>query len=88
MAAPVNPTGSAIESGVPRALFGLRLPGTIFNSANAFGANANTPYPYLAASDGQRFLVSEDAPPPVGETPLTVVVNWTAGLKPSSPQSR
>jgi hypothetical protein len=43
---------------------------------------ANTPYPYVVTDDGQRFLVSVDMmKEQATETPLTVVVNWTAGLK-------
>jgi hypothetical protein len=31
--------------------------------------------------DGQRFLVNMAPPDPVIATPITVVVNWTAGLR-------
>jgi hypothetical protein len=81
MAVSIDSDGRAIDTGTPRALFAVRLAGTIFNSATAFGTNANAPYPYVVSRDGQRFLVSEDASRVSGETPLTVVLNWTTGLK-------
>jgi serine/threonine protein kinase len=61
---------ATFEAGVPKALFGTRfLP-------------AAAPYlqSYAVASDGQRFLVTrlvEEEP----AIPITVVLNWTAGLK-------
>lgn len=51
-------------------------------SINTAGLRGITPdYPYDVMPDGQRFLISS----PLGVTdtaPITVVVNWTAGLKP------
>jgi len=61
---------ATFEAGVPKALFGTRfLP-------------AAPPHllSYAVASDGQRFLVTrlvEEEP----AIPITVVLNWTAGLK-------
>jgi Tol biopolymer transport system component/predicted Ser/Thr protein kinase len=67
MAVPVGPGPSF---GVPQALFQTRVPP---------GVTANRGH-YVPSRDGQRFLVnteSGDASP----SPITVVLNWTAGLK-------
>lgn len=80
MAVPINSSGAAIEAGIPHALFAVRLAG-VFNSGNGFAGNANSPYPYVVTRDGQRFLVSVDTSQQASETPLTVVVNWMAGLR-------
>jgi hypothetical protein len=37
-------------------------------------------YPYDVTADGQRFLVNT-LPQQVVSTPMTVVLNWTAGLQ-------
>jgi Tol biopolymer transport system component len=69
MAVPVSTT-PAFEPGVPKALFQTRVP----MGAHPLRTN------YVPARDGQRFLIntqSGEAPP----TPITVVLNWTAGLK-------
>ena len=73
MAVEVNGEESTFKAGVPKVLFEARTISTIpflgFNSAY-----------YAASGDGQRFLVSTLA----GEsnpTPLTVILNWTAGIK-------
>ena len=69
MAVDVNGNGSIFESGVPRPLFDLRIPGL--------------PGPrnyYDVSADGQRFLVAsilEEA----NSRQTAVVMNWTAGLK-------
>jgi Tol biopolymer transport system component len=59
---------SSLATSSPRALFltGLQV-------------NATSPPQYVAAADGKRFLFGEA----VGENnvPVTVVLNWTAGLK-------
>jgi hypothetical protein len=63
--------GDRLEVGASRALFRTRTPPV---------ASSATGIHYAVASDGQRFLVNsiaEDA----GASPITVVVNWTAGLK-------
>jgi hypothetical protein len=59
--------GSSIETGVPRTLF--QTPFLADPNRNQFGATG----------DGKRFIFGE----PVGEAnkPITVVLNWTAGLK-------
>ena len=59
------------ESAAPQALFEARFPAipTGFND-----------YLYEPSPDGQRFLVSVTLGEAV-EAPLTVVVNWLAGVK-------
>jgi len=69
MAVEVRAEGSRFEAGIPRALFKT-------------GFRALAPEIYAAARDGQRFLLSlplDEAA--AGAEPLTVVLNWTAGLK-------
>jgi hypothetical protein len=67
MAVEVNGTSNKFEVGIPKPLFELRI-GTIFFPS------------YDVTADGQRFLVNtlieQNAP-----SPLTVVMNWTAGMK-------
>ncbi len=58
--------GAALEPGVPRKLFS---PG--FRPALSDH--------YAVTADGQRFLVL--APVDTAPTTMTVVLNWTAGLK-------
>ena len=60
--------GATIEPGAPRKLFSTKLP------------MDETLDEYAVTADGQRFLVLV----PLGEaapSPITVVLNWTAGLK-------
>jgi serine/threonine protein kinase/Tol biopolymer transport system component len=67
MAAPVR-SGKSFEMGAPVSLFEFRA-GTVQNFA-----------PYAVTADGQRFLINavvETEP----NAPLTVVVNWAAGVK-------
>ena len=66
MAVPVE-TGAAFQPGVPKLLFQARF-ATLGNAA-----------PYDASADGRRFLIAT----PLEETsdnPITVVLNWQAGL--------
>jgi Tol biopolymer transport system component len=67
MAAPVHVSGTSLAFGSPAELF--RIP-------NDYGARF---YPYDVSADGQRFLVlaQDNADKP----PLTVLINWQAGLK-------
>ncbi len=61
---------ATFEAGVPKALFGTRF----------LPAAAPHLLSYAVAGDGQRFLVTrlvEEEP----AIPITVVLNWTAGLK-------
>jgi len=65
----VKEKGSAVETGTPHQIFQMPL-------------QAPGPYgrAYSVAPDGKRFLVN--AQPQAATTePLTLVVNWTAGLK-------
>jgi Tol biopolymer transport system component len=66
MAVPVK-TGTAFESETPRALFETALPITPLRQV------------YSVAPDGQRFLLA--SPVEAASSPITVVLNWTAGLK-------
>jgi Tol biopolymer transport system component len=76
MEAEIRPAGSSLQSGAPRQLFAF----TFSNPVHIGG----TYHPYAVTADGQRFLVhrsisataTNNAPPPI-----TVVVNWTAGLE-------
>ena len=66
MAAEVDGTGAEFKIGAVRPLFDLFTGGQR--------------YPYDVSADGQRFIVnlfSQISP----QQPITVVVNWTAGLK-------
>ena len=68
MAVPVG-SGDSFEPGAAVALFEFRS-----------GSIPPTLAPYTVTGDGQRFLVNAivDAEP---RAPLTVVVNWAAGVK-------
>jgi eukaryotic-like serine/threonine-protein kinase len=61
-------SGAGFETGAPAALFGFR------------SASIVTVAPYAASADGQRFLLNTVVDES-GNAPLTVVLNWTAGLK-------
>jgi len=65
MAASVNGKGSSFEVGAVKPLF----------EAPRVGG-----YHYDVTADGQRFLVNK-APEQTASVPITVVVNWTAGLR-------
>ena len=59
---------ASFEVGPPRALFGFR-------------SGSLVPFPpYTVSADGQRFLLNTIVDES-GGAPLTVVVNWTEGLK-------
>ena len=58
--------GAALEPGVPRKLFSI-------------GRRFPTWDQYAVTADGQRFLVL--MPGDTAPTTITVVLNWTAGLK-------
>jgi hypothetical protein len=62
-------SGASIEVSVPRALFEFR-PGTTVPTVGC----------YTVTADGQRFLLNTLVDES-GGAPLTVVVNWQAGLK-------
>ena len=62
--------GNTFEAGAPKALFETRvLVLTAFRNH------------YAVTGDGQRFLINTDREE-AGVTPISVVVNWTAELRP------
>jgi hypothetical protein len=63
--------GSASEGSVPSALFQTRVPQADFPGFHSM---------YVPAPDGQRFLVLTE-PEKFHSSPLTIVLNWSAGLK-------
>lgn len=67
MAAGVRETASGLAIDTPRELFTTT-------------ARPNPTPPYDVTADGQRFLVREPAAG-ASDNPLTVIVNWHAGLK-------
>jgi Tol biopolymer transport system component len=66
MAVAVNGRGASFETGAVKPLFEIR------------GARAS--FSYDVPTDGQRFLIST-APDQSESAPITVVLNWAAGLK-------
>jgi len=71
MAVPIS-SGASIESGAPSELFQTPLP---FLGSQGPDVRAS----YAVTKDGKRFLLNmpQEHPSP----PITVVLNWTAGLK-------
>ena len=70
MAVPIT-TGAGVELGAPRPLFQTRV----------FGFNLiSVSSPYSVATDGRRFLINS-LPEEVEEAPITVWVNWQAGIR-------
>jgi Tol biopolymer transport system component len=67
ISASVNSKGAGFEVGAVKPLFATRIP-------------TRTSYQYDVSPDGQRFLIAT-APEQAGSAPITVVLNWTAGLK-------
>ena len=67
MAATIRVSTASVEADTPRELFPTGL--------------AAATFPYDVAADGQRFLVLEVPEAQGGAVPLTVVLNWQAGLK-------
>ena len=61
--------GVSFEAGQHRALFEFRSGNAIVTAA-----------PYTVAADGQRFLLNTLVDES-GGAPLTVVINWTEGLR-------
>ena len=68
MAATVSGAHSAFDVGVVERLFAGRPPGT--------GG-----YFYEPAPDGRGFLVNMGPVVEAASTPITVVLNWTAGIR-------
>jgi len=71
MAAAVK-AGTNFEAGKPEALFQTRIFG--------LGPSARYSQQYDLTADGQRFLINEGLSD-LNSAPITVVLNWTAGLK-------
>jgi hypothetical protein len=67
MVAAVNGKGSSFEVSAVKPLFVTR-------------ARAGLLYSYAVSADGQRFLINT-TPEQAAQAPITVVLNWTAGLK-------
>jgi WD40 repeat protein len=67
MAVEVRPGSSAFETGAPKLLFRTRIRATDAGSQ------------YDVSADGQRFLINTIVPEQ--QSAITVVQNWTAGLK-------
>jgi hypothetical protein len=65
-------TGTSFEAGTPEALFQTHIFGLL--TSTLFSQQ------YDVTSDGQRFLIDLDLSDTNGN-PLTVVTNWTVGLK-------
>ena len=80
MAADTSTGDAAFDSGVPHALFDLRLIPTFWMPDPIV---YNLSYPYAVAQNGQRFLILTDSAPPqsTSESPIVVVSNWAAQLK-------
>jgi hypothetical protein len=64
-------TNPAFKTGTPKRLFSVPILG---------GPGASSAHFWDIAPDGQRFLINV-APENTASVPMTVVVNWTAGLK-------
>lgn len=73
MAVPIK-GDAALEIGIPAALFEARFSGT-----RGF-VSFSTRQEYAVTADRQRFLLNVTLPEPIH---ITVVLNWTAGLKKS-----
>lgn len=71
MAVPMNITGAELEVGAAKPLF--EIPPLIRRVA--------VRYPYDVSTDGTRFLVNQSLQGVEADSPLTLVVNWTEGLK-------
>ena len=72
MAVEVKATAQSFDRGAPQALF---------DSRSSIGSVDNASFGYVASADGKRFLMPVP-PGALGETPpLTVMVNWLAGVK-------
>jgi hypothetical protein len=72
MSVPIEVEGSNFKPGVPKALFD--------SHAALTGGLGNIFVPYTVTKDGQRFVVGA-AIKDTEVVPMTIVVNWMAGLK-------
>jgi hypothetical protein len=64
------PVGAGPSFGVPKALFQTQVP----EGVEAYRTH------YVTTRDGRRFLVNTQTADPA-PNPITVVLNWTAGVK-------
>ena len=62
--------GSALELGVPKVLFQTPITAT-----------SPTIDQYTVTADGERFVVLAPVDGDAPQSPITVILNWTAGLK-------
>jgi Tol biopolymer transport system component len=74
MAVDVVATSPVLQAGIPKLLFQAPV---FSGGASAMGMDV---FRWDVAPDGKRFLINTAAAPAVSE-PVTVVLNWTAGLK-------
>jgi eukaryotic-like serine/threonine-protein kinase len=72
IAVPIKLGATTVDPGIPVPLFQTRIEGA--------GGAADIFHQYDVSADGQRFLVN-DLEESVPAPPITVVVNWTAGLR-------
>jgi hypothetical protein len=72
MAAGIRVEGATIKAGMRKALFDSR--------AMLNGGLNSISYPYAVLRNGQKFVVAT-AEGEASATPMTVVVNWTAGFR-------
>ena len=78
VAVAIHATGSTFEFSAPRPLFDS---GYLSNARTGEIENWNT---FDVSADGQRFLIARRDDPTnvtVANTPITVVLNWTAALR-------
>jgi Tol biopolymer transport system component len=73
MAADVHASGSAFEVGTPKTLFRPQILGGL-------GSAPISAWRYAVSKDGQRFLINA-ALEQSASVPMTVLTDWTAGLK-------
>lgn len=71
MSAPTRVEGDALVVGMPKPLFKAD---PIFQGHRG----SKIDMPYDVKSDGQRFIVNERVAPAAQQSPISVVVNWTA----------
>ena len=75
VAVEVNTRGATFKAGIPKPLFDTRI--IAGDTPVLFGSPG---YYWDVGASGTRFLVNT-ATPESGSAPITVVLNWTAGLK-------
>jgi Tol biopolymer transport system component len=76
VAVTVNSTGSTLEFSSPRPLFDS---GYLNSAPGHTGGNYNT---YAVSADGQRFLIPRPDSSNFTNTPISVILNWSALINP------